>query len=154
MSSLEFIGEQFTGEMHNGLDDARNITKILLCLLRHGANPIPNEKILLSKAEQQMNPLTYRFALKTVKILHPEEFYKNYYQNMWKRNCNSRKNNKASLSPTAISNDKENVSSDEPLKPVRSKSRKKSRGNSKSNNNRKKTDPAQSNIGDFCYAQH
>jgi len=54
-SVLELLGQPFEGRQHNGLDDAKNIAKVLLRLLMDGCIIAKTEKILLSAEEQEKN---------------------------------------------------------------------------------------------------
>ena len=42
---LSYLGLQFQGRLHCGLDDAKNIAHLLIRLLVDGANPVVNERI-------------------------------------------------------------------------------------------------------------
>ena len=73
--ALEQVGLQFEGRLHNGLDDSKNIGRILIRLLRDGCVPMQNERIVLAKEEQEKNcNVRGRFALKTVAPVSKEAY--------------------------------------------------------------------------------
>ena len=47
---LEVLGLAFEGHLHSGIDDARNIARILAQLIVDGCNVYENEKLLLNSA--------------------------------------------------------------------------------------------------------
>lgn len=71
--TLELLGERFHGTLHNGLDDSKNIGAILLKMIKAGANPIQNERILLDIHDQERNPPAHKYDLRTVQYIHPRE---------------------------------------------------------------------------------
>jgi len=73
--TLELLGERFRGTLHNGLDDSRNIGAVLLKIIKGGANPIQNERIILDHQEQESNAPSHKYDLRTVKYIHPREFF-------------------------------------------------------------------------------
>jgi len=44
-------------------------------MIKGGANPIQNERILLDRYDQENNPPAHKYDLKTVKYIHPREFF-------------------------------------------------------------------------------
>uniref|UniRef100_T1J0Y4 3'-5' exoribonuclease 1 n=1 Tax=Strigamia maritima TaxID=126957 RepID=T1J0Y4_STRMM len=62
---LEFLGLAFEGRPHCGLDDARNIGRIVLHLLNDGANIRINERIDLSSNEESSNRQTVYLTIRT-----------------------------------------------------------------------------------------
>ena len=75
--TLELLGERFRGTLHNGLDDSKNIGVILLKMIKGGANPVQNERILLDVHDQNNNPPAHKYDLRTVQYIHPREFHMN-----------------------------------------------------------------------------
>lgn len=75
---LEEMGERFEGRQHNGLDDAKNISKVLLKILREGGVVVQTERVLLDSREQEKNEIkimndkrgTSKFDLATVKPVY------------------------------------------------------------------------------------
>lgn len=54
-AGLEFLGLPFEGRAHNGLDDSKNICKVLMHFLQAGCIIYQTEKILLQPCEQERN---------------------------------------------------------------------------------------------------
>ncbi|XP_013402614.1 3'-5' exoribonuclease 1 [Lingula anatina] len=48
---LEYLGMEFEGEQHRGIDDAKNIARILLCMLKDGCELRINERLFAKKAQ-------------------------------------------------------------------------------------------------------
>jgi len=65
---LEILGLAFEGHPHSGIDDARNIARILAQLIADGCNVYENEKLVLSSPSPADDALAAEVA-----ILHPTE---------------------------------------------------------------------------------
>jgi len=49
ITMLEILGLAFEGHQHSGLDDTRNIARIVMCMLEDGADLHPNEELFQDK---------------------------------------------------------------------------------------------------------
>ena len=54
---VELIGQEFQGRAHSGLDDARNIARVLLRILKDGGRVIINEKLATEGQKREDNNL-------------------------------------------------------------------------------------------------
>jgi len=136
-SVLDLLGQPFEGRQHNGLDDAKNIAKVLLRLLMDGCIITKTEKILLNPEDQVKNETRIlndkhsgKFDLATVQPALGLECIYMFPQNVIYRHpeadCCCRVN---TPQPSSESENKENVPSKVPKKSgaeKRSKSKKKS----------------------------
>ena len=74
------LGEKFQGRPHNGSDDALNIAKVVISLLKDGGEAIENERILLNEEDQLKNGLAIQndrriwFGLDTVQNITRKDF--------------------------------------------------------------------------------
>ncbi|KAK2705983.1 3'-5' exoribonuclease 1-like [Artemia franciscana] len=81
---LELLGMEFEGRAHSGLDDARNIARILSRLLLDGANLRVNERIYLGPLpSQNQKPIPKDlkiYDLSSVVVPISSEEFKRYYK--------------------------------------------------------------------------
>jgi len=78
--AVEMLGEKFQGRPHNGSDDALNIAKVVIALLKDGGEAIENERILLNEEDQMKNATVIQndrriwFGLDTVENITRKDF--------------------------------------------------------------------------------